>query len=48
MRCACGFGARMRLARRVQGMPCGIVVSAVGGGEGEAHSSAVQPVTTAT
>jgi uroporphyrinogen decarboxylase len=42
------FGARIRLARRVQGTPCGIVVSAFSGGEEDAHSSAVQPVTRAT
>jgi hypothetical protein len=41
-------GARTRLARRVQGTPWGMVVSASCGDEGEAHSSAVRPVTMAT
>jgi hypothetical protein len=39
MRCLSCFGARIRLARRVQGTPCGIVVSAFSGGEEDAHSS---------
>ena len=33
MRCASSFGARIRLASRVQGTPCGIVVSGVFGGD---------------
>src|SRR5262249_10453826 len=40
--------SRIRLASRVQGTPGGIVVAAFAGGEGDAHSSAVQPVTRAT
>jgi hypothetical protein len=48
MRRALSFGARIKFASRVQGTPCGIVVSAFCGGEGDALSSAVQPVMTAT
>ena len=40
--------ARIKFASRVQGTPCGILVSAFCGGEGDAHPSAVQPVMTAT
>ena len=51
MRCRSGkvrWKTKMRLASRAQGTPSGMVVSAVCGGDPDAHSSAVQPVTIAT